>query len=812
MSKDTKKNTIMSALLQKLRIKYFLMLFPFILMGSALFLVLQTSGVKINTSFLLKALNQFENVYLDLKMRLKPVALPNSPMVIVGFDERTLEAIGQWPPHRSQVADLLEFILKDDPKVIGLDIIFSEEERQFFALTTLEKGLSKSKFDSDQQNKIREFIRSQAPTLSGDLSLGTVVEKYSDKIVLGYHWYGRNILSDMNHAKMIEKKEVMAFSQFDKVSGLNYDMFKFPLWNTYYQLNQNITRLTDVAEHYGAFNAVSDGDGIYRRTLFFSAFKNEDKSLTFFPSLALQMARVAQEEPIELSVVNLGNGIFGADELKLGDTTHKLQRDGTRFLNFYGPGRTFPHISAKELVLGSDNVHITQIDPNTEKPKVTEIPAKNYFKDKVVLVGATASGVFDLRPTPKDRLYVGVELHATAFANMASNVFLQRRSDWGLKLTGLWLIIFMIFSLVLLHLSALKGALFSAACIGLLTWVDYKFLFLRHHLMLVMAVPLTTMGGLYGFSTFVLYFFEGREKKFIRSAFGKYVSASVVDEVVSNKQALTLGGTKKEVSILFSDIRGFTTISEKMESVKLSQLLSDYLTPMTDIVIKHKGTLDKYIGDALMAFWNAPLDDPNHGNHALETALDMLSTLHDLNKQWVESGQYPPISIGIGLNTGTVSVGNMGSQSIFDYTVIGDAVNLGSRVEGLTKNYGAQLLISESTANVCDLDHLFIRRADKVAVKGKKLGVVIFQVFGRKDDPRLKEPKMIEKIIPIYESALETYKKKQWDQAITQFKEVLSIFPKDKASMALIDRILTYKANPEELPEDWDGTYIATSK
>jgi adenylate cyclase len=299
------------------------------------------------------------------------------------------------------------------------------------------------------------------------------------------------------------------------------------------------------------------------------------------------------------------------------------------------------------------------------------------------------------------------------------------------------------------------------------------------------------------------YITEEREKKKIRGAFQYYLTASVINEMLKDPSKLKLGGDKKDLTVLFSDIRGFTTISEKLTPEDLVHLLNEYLTEMTNLVFKYDGLLDKYMGDAIMAVFGAPLDQPDHALRACRTALGMMDELKKLQEKWADEGR-PVFDIGIGINSGDMVVGNMGSDMRFDYTVMGDMVNLGSRLEGINKEYGTNIVISEYTYAVVK-DALFCRELDSVRVKGKKLPVKIYELLGEK-----KDAEKWEKAVSLFEEGLSKYKQALWDEAIAAFRKVLEVRQDDAPAKLYIDRCEELKKNPPE--GSWDGVFTMTRK
>jgi len=429
------------------------------------------------------------------------------------------------------------------------------------------------------------------------------------------------------------------------------------------------------------------------------------------------------------------------------------------------------------------------------------IPAET-FRNKIVLVGATAIGIYDLRVTPFGATYPGVEIHATVIDNILHSNFLLHSSFTRFIDLCAIIIFGLLMGLIIPRLRAVTGIIF--AIILLIVFVAFNmFIFSGYNVWLNLIYPALTMLVIYLGITVYRYITEEREKKKIRGAFQYYLTASVINEMLKDPSKLKLGGDKKDLSVLFSDIRGFTTISEKLSPEELVHLLNEYLTAMTDIVFKYDGTLDKYMGDAIMAVFGAPLDQPDHAKRACLTALDMMAELHRLQKKWQEEGK-PPLNIGIGINSGDMVVGNMGSQMRFDYTVMGDMVNLGSRLEGINKEYGSNIIFSEFTYNVVK-DAMCCRELDWVRVKGKKLPVKIYELLGeKKDEGRWKE------FISKFEEGLALYRAAKWDEAIAAFREAMKIKPEDAASQLYIERCKNLQENPP--PEPWDGVFTMTRK
>ena len=447
-------------------------------------------------------------------------------------------------------------------------------------------------------------------------------------------------------------------------------------------------------------------------------------------------------------------------------------------INYLGPTKTIPSIPFVDVYQG-------------------KIPA-SVFKDKTIFIGVTTNDLHDIIGTPFG-VMPGIEIHANAVATIQNGNYLKDVSR-GLA----FLLIFLAallpyaavqyikrFSLLIAAFVVLVAATFLGAIIAFGSDVIIPVLYL------VLAEVLSG-----GTLVALQYFTESKEKKFIRKTFSFYLMPEVIDEIIKDPEKLRLGGEKRKVTIFFSDIRGFTTISEKMSAEALTHFINEYLTAMTDIVMEHKGLVDKYIGDAVMAFWGAPIENKDQAKDACRAVLKMSAKLKELNKKWASEG-VPAIGIGAGINTGDVVVGNMGSEKRFNYTIMGDEVNFGSRLEGLNKAYGTQCIVSESTAKEISGDSAFLlRELDLVTVKGKNEPKKIFEL--------ITEPvtDMVKKKLQHFADGRAAYIAGKWDEAIAHFKKALAL-GSDGPSTAFIERCEDLKAHP---PPHWTGVYEFKTK
>lgn len=536
----------------------------------------------------------------------------------------------------------------------------------------------------------------------------------------------------------------------------------------------NIEEIADDARGFGFFNIFPESDGIYRKSQLLLRYGDD-----IFPSLHLEGLRLFLKSNIFLTIQE-----FGVESLYLNKYEIPVDENGAFLLDYYGDSGTFPTYSIADLMDGS-------LQP--EK-----------LRDKIVFIGATEIGIADIRATPFDPASPGVEIQATAAANMLDGRFLVKNSFTE------FINIVLVFGFTMLFAVLLSG--FRSTVTGLillvffltLHFISNYLLFAKYSYVLNAVYPALSLS-----LTYVVY--EGyrnlvveKRSRFLKRAFSSYVSPDLVSQIMEDPDSLKLGGQKKRVTILFSDIRGFTSLSESTSPETLVTLLNEYLNPMTEIVMKEEGTLDKYIGDAVMAIFGAPLDLSDHAARCCRAAILMMKKVDEINEQWSERG-LPRIAIGIGINTGEAIVGNMGANIRFDYTAIGDNVNLTSRLEGLTKYYGTEIIISETTRDDLVPDEFLIRELDVVRVKGKTKPISIFELIPDRGDME-----NMRKVAENFEDGLKKYRSREFDEARIVFGKILAMKPDDTVSEIYIRRCGEYLETPP--PADWDYVYTAESK
>lgn len=544
------------------------------------------------------------------------------------------------------------------------------------------------------------------------------------------------------------------------------------------------------------FNARPDPDAVIRREMLAASIRGGEGPLVL-PSLPLgALLKYHSAAPWETRLWSHGPGQLGEIAILPNSfpafegvpqqsdlRAFPVDSEGEAFINYYGKYREFPSISIGDVWAGT-------LPPDA-------------VAGKVVFIGATATGTFDQRVTPFDDLAAGVITHATMADNMLTGQLLQRPL-WSLLVEWAGLVLLALALGRFLEKSSVLAGV-PITIIAMLVWhaIDLS-LFCAGHVS-VSFLPIGEMAAIYVFQTIYRYNTEEKEKRQIRRAFQFYLTKSVMDDMLKNPSKLKLGGDKRVLSVLFSDIRGFTTISERLTPEQLAKLINEYLTPMTNLVFETGGTLDKYIGDALMAIWGAPVEQPDHALRCCRTAVAMMRELGKLQEAWRMDGRdYPPIDIGIGINSGPMVVGNMGADQRFDYTVLGDNVNLASRLEGTNKDYQSHIIISESTLLLCE-GRIAARQLGAVRVKGKREPVRIYELMD--DKPATGD---LAEIIAKFDAGVQAFREQRWADARAKFLEIQADHPDDGPTRAYLGFVDEYEKDPPG--EGWDGVYTMTHK
>ncbi|MEV9593491.1 adenylate/guanylate cyclase domain-containing protein [Aliarcobacter butzleri] len=667
----------------------------------------------------------------------------NQNVVIVDIDETSIKSLGQWPWSRDKLAKILENLTLANVGIVGLDIVFAEEDR-----TSPHKILQDLK-----------IYKKDVPNY--DLEFANVVE--NSPVILGYQF--DLVKKDNVNAKVPQIPAI--FIEKDKPQDKSY---LIEAYNTIL----NIPQIQDKAYSSGFFNNIPDDTGIIRSVPLIISYDD-----TIYPSLALEVIRVINDTQ-KVVVQYDENGI---SNIVLDDISIPTDRYGRMLINFRGPERSFKYISAIDIYNNSFD--------------------KNEIDGKIVLIGTSAAGLFDLRATPFDSIFPGVEVHANIIDNILMQDFIYKAS-W---LDGANILIIFVLSIIVVMLTTYttfwgNPIIFISFSISYLFLV-YNLLF-DYGIVLNILFPIATVLIASIMTTLFDYFYNIKKEEAIKAKFASKVSKNVMDDILKNIDKNEFSAKSKEVTIFFSDIRGFTNISEKLDAKDLISFLNRYMQPMSEIIIKYQGTIDKFIGDAIMAYWNAPIDIKNHCDLALKASLEQLEVLEKLNVE-LQRENLPKIDIGIGLNTGTVIVGEMGSSLRSDYTVIGDTINLGSRVESLCKYYDSKLNISNFTKDKLQEKYIF-RFLDLVKVKGKNEPVEIWQVLGKGEaNESLKEE------LDLYHKAIEFYKNSDFINALEIFESLENNENKTNKNIykIYITRCKEFIKTP---PKNFNGVYEHTTK
>ena len=712
-------------------------------------------------------LQRIENIVYDLRMRMTMTNTIDSRIVIVDIDETSLALEGRWPWGRDKMSYLVDILFDYyHIKLLGFDMVFSEPDRSS-GLGLLEKMAGES---MQGDAKFLAELEKLKPQLSYDDLLAKSLR--NRPVVLGF----------FTSPKTEKILEIGALPP--PLTATDNLPFTSSLFNEK-SYTGNLEQLQRVAASGGFFSNPSideeaDADGVYRKLPLLIHYDNH-----LYEALSLALIRLSLESP----PIEFITGQYGLNQphtklegLRMDVFTIPVDDRGRIRVPFRGHNGSFPYVSASDVLNG--------------------VADKAILENKIIIVGTTAAGLNDSRATPVQSVYPGVEIHANIISGFLDQS-IKSRSDYIViaeiaELIAICLLAVFVFPRLSVIVSAIA---FGFLLVSLI--VANFYCWMVENIDTILAIPLILLSVLYSIQLFFGYFFETRRKKQLGRVFGQYIPPELVEQMSQSDEEFSLKGESREMTVLFSDVRGFTTISENMESHELCELINAILTPVTSVIHDYKGTIDKYIGDAIMAFWGAPIRNPNHAALAVQSGLVILQTMADIQSEFRAKG-WPDIDIGIGLNTGTMSVGNMGSQFRIAYTVMGDAVNLGSRLEGLTKQYGVKMIVSETTKQAAP-DFVY-RELDKVRVKGKLKPITIYEPLGAKTDINEEQAQALSTL----DQGLLCYRHQQWDAALTIFKNLAKHYPHDKLYAIYLERIAYYRLSPPG--SDWDGAFTHSNK
>src|ERR1700722_1753604 len=745
----------------------------------------------------------FDSIYrlelntLDVRFQFRGRVTPDPRIIIVDIDKRSQEQLGRWPFPRIHFVHLMDALREDGAKVVAFDMTFSKPDQTVLPLQDLSADLAAEKKQGlAVSSAVQSAIDRREKQYNYDEQFAESLKRFGHVVLGNYFLYTTADLQGVSNEALDNYANLLAYFPFPQVVGYPQTLGEagrvkvIHIYENQYlvprgaEANAPDFTAAVASEKGGAgfFNVTVDADSVVRRLPLAIPY-GRDPNLAnwdFYPSLDVQAIRLFLGLRDEDMKLNYGDA--GITTLQFGPHLTVHPDDLSRLLvNFHGPSQTYPYVSFGDVAL-------RKFQPGT-------------FADKIVLIGASATGIGDLRATPFGGIdFPGVEIHANLIDNILNQQFLVHHAPQVLTDIGF----IFLFGLPLgLWLAVVQPRWMAAGLLLLVPFGGIVYWAFLHGWWLNFIVPaLFTLVPNVSLVALYRVFFEEQEKRKIRGAFQQYVPPEVVRRLLTDPERVK--PRKTEVTVLFSDIRGFTTISEKLDAQELAGLLNVYLTDMTKIIFRHQGTLDKYIGDAVMAIWGAPFDAPDHAAKCCDAAVEMLSKLTDLQKDWRARG-YPHLDIGIGINTGIASVGNMGSALRHGYTAMGDSVNLASRLEGLNKEYGTRIVISESTRREIRSDKLIFRELDLIRVKGKLQPVTIFEILSGEAAANSGT-----ELVELFGRGREAYKHQDWRAAKTSFEEVLLRWPEDSPSRIFLARCDEYLA--EKPVDNWDGVYVMKNK
>jgi adenylate cyclase len=725
----------------------------------------------------LRFLADLEDRTLDVRFALRGPQRPTPAVVIVAIDQKAEDVLGRWPFPRSVFAEGVDVLREAQARVIAFDANFPQPEQSSTLQALQEIAEHEASLERAPRNASLEAVLKRLEAqANNDKRLADSFSRFENTILGYYFLFSTKETQAQDRDRVSQFLNYLSFQTYPQVVNSKYGKSFNCAYCEAIGVSPNLPELAQLAKNFGFFNVVPDPDGTVRREPVIIRFEGG-----YYPSLDLAAALAYTNRSLEqVAVVFNRNGL---ERIDFGPVTIPTNPDGSVQIDFRGPAGTFPTYSLADLVQH-------------------KLPADN-FRDRLVLIGATATGIGDMIPTPfQSMAFPGVEVHANFIDNLLRGAFIRR----GLRENLIDLAVILLFGLPLGMLfsavSPVRATVAVLAILALFLWWT-QHVFGTQRVWLAVVLPTSTLLVNFGAVVTFRYFFEEREKRMLRGTFQHYVSPAVIKQLLERPESLHLGGEEKELTAMFADIRGFTSLSESLAPSALVELLNEYLSEMTETIFRHRGTLDKYIGDAIMVFWGAPFPQPDHANRACAAALEMLQVLRKLQTRWEKQGR-PPIDIGIGINTGPMLVGNMGSTRRFNFTIIGDNVNLASRLEGLNKSFGTRLIISEGTYHYVR-ETVVTRELDLIRVKGKRKPVKIYEILGP-----IEQLDRYRGLTERFHLAAQTYREGRWETAVAMFGELLHDFPDDGPTRLFIQRCFDLLAEPPE--EEWDGVYVMKSK
>ena len=716
---------------------------------------------------------------LDMRFQLRGRRIPGEKVVIVAIDQKSQDVLGRWPFPRSHFATMVDVLRESGARVIAFDVNFPQPDQNsaLMALQEVRRHYDKAARGGSRNRVFDAQLKTLETDADNDIKFAESLSRFQN-VILGYFFFlNVNEASSQNKERVDEFLNYLSFQAYPQIINPQYagkfEGIKFS------GLSPNLPVFSNYAKNFGYFNVLPDSDGVVRRIPATVQFNDN-----FYPSLDMAAYLAYTDQPLEkVSVFFNPNGL---ERIDIGPLSIPTDPRGFVQIDYHGEAATFPTVSMADVVQ-------RKLSPER-------------FRDCLVLVGPTATGIGDMAITPfqteEANPFPGVEVHANFISNLLEGRFIRRGPRENLVDLGFLLLFSLAAGVLLSVVPPARATAVLVISVGAFWGLAY-YLFAAHHIWIAAFLPTATLAVNYAGIVSYRFFFEERERKRVRVTFGQYVAPGIVNQLLERPELLRLGGDEKELTAMFSDIRNFTGIAEKLSPHALVELLNEHLSEMTEIIFHHRGTLDKYIGDSIMAFWGAPYPQSDHPENACKAALAMLKALEVLQERWKAAGK-PLINIGIGISTGPMLVGNMGSKRRFNFTIMGDNVNLASRLEGLNKEFGTRLIISETTFEAVK-DTMLARELDSIRVKGKMRPVNIYELVGFRSESEALLPKLER-----FHKALEIYRSAQWETAIGMFGELLRDFPDDGPTRVFVQRCWDLIENPPE--GEWDGVFVMKAK
>ena len=712
--------------------------------------------------FPIPVIQTLENLAYDFRLKLTLPKQVDKKVVIIDIDEKSLNQIGQWPWDRNILAQIVDNLFDYyKVKVLGFDIFFAEKDENPGDLILKQMAKSPLINHPDFQSIYTRSLSS----MHRDERFARSLENRN--VVMGMVLYEDKTLNKGQLPRAIPEFTPEIINSFSFMHAASY--------------TANLPILQNNAKNAGFIdNPLLDEDGVFRKVPLLQAYDNK-----MYQSLALAIARASlQNDKIKLGyeIINEQTNQRSLEWLYVGETAIPVDENAGVLVPYIGRQKSFDYVSAVDIY-------------NKTAPKET-------LANMITIFGTSAAGLLDLRTTPLGKAYPGVEVHANIIQGILDKT-IKHKPEY---IVGFEILLLILLGLTLTFLLPQLSPIWSTLCmliaLGISMAIDsYTWNTLK--IVLPIASPVLLILMLYGLNMSYGFFVESRGKRHLTHLFGQYVPPELVGEMSRNLKEINLDGEIREMSVLFTDVRNFTTISENMEPKELTRFINAFLTPLTRVIHTNRGTIDKYMGDAIMAFWGAPLEDKHHAHNALIAGMQMLDAIRAVRADFAKKG-WPEIHIGVGINSGQMNVGNKGSEFRVDYTVLGDAVNLGSRLEGLTKTYGVEIITSEMTRHA--VPEFEYRELDKVRVKGRDIPVTIYEPIGLVETI----DKVTRKSIKEFHHAIKLYRAQKWDDAEQTIFALSQQDPERLIYKIYLDRIAYFRNHPPG--PGWDGVFTHTSK